>query len=123
MITEQEYKDAIAQVDKAQETINQYHRERQQKFDDRMRDNPIFTDDELRYSAYELCPCGHGLAYPKDCGPRHYWDCSAILKGTADPKVQHTAKLPFMFYNIKSEDDNSRVGTTRDAPKNKGNDA
>jgi hypothetical protein len=76
-----------------------------------LEDNPIFTDDELRYSARDLCPCGHGLAYPKECGTSHYWDCSAILKGIADSKIAHTGRLPFIYYSIKSE--SAQNGTTR----------
>lgn len=83
-----------------------------------MAENPIFTDDELVYSANQLCPCGHGLAYPKDCGPSHYWDCSAILKGIADKSVQHTGQLPFAFYYIKVESE--RNGTTRGVFKPRG---
>ena len=61
----------------------------------------------LVYSAASYCPCGAGLAYDLtgDSGnPRHgYWDCSAILLGTADRSVRHTAQLPFRFYEVMSE--------------------
>jgi hypothetical protein len=105
MITDEQYQKAKEQKDGAQDIINQYFKEKQLKFDERMKKNPIFTDDELIYSATARCPCGHGLAYPKDCGVHHYWDCSAILKGIAQPDIKHTAQLPFMFYDIKSESD------------------
>lgn len=105
MITEDEYNEAKLQYDKSQKTINQYHKEKLERFEKRLKENPIFTDDELRYSRYTLCPCGHGLAYPKDCGMNHYWDCSAILKGIADPNIEHTGQLPFSFYDVKSEND------------------
>jgi hypothetical protein len=111
MITEEQLKEAREGEKKAQEIIRQYFIERNEVFKKRLAENPIFTDEELRYSAVSLCPCGHGLAYPKDCNINHYWDCSAILKGIADKNVQHTAKLPFSFYNIKSE--NEQRGTTR----------
>ena len=111
MISEEEYKEACKQLDSAQKVINKYHKEEQQRFDLRLKNNPVFTDEELFYSAYSLCPCGHGLAYPKGCGPGHYWDCSAILKGIHDKSVTHTGQLPFTFYDIKGESE--RNGTTR----------
>jgi len=111
MITENEYQDALEQKKTSQEVINQYHREKSEAFKQRLKDNPIFTDDELFYSAVTLCECGHGLAYPKDCGPGHYWDCSAVLKGIADKSVTHTDQLPFRFWNIKGESEHR--GTTR----------
>lgn len=111
MITEEEYAAAVAQKDAAQEIINAYHEEQRQAFDVRLATNTPFTDDELRYSATTLCPCGHGMAYPKGCTPGHYWDCSAILKGIEDRGVKHTDKLPFSMYDIKSE--NEYRGTTR----------
>lgn len=110
-VTKEQYDDAVALKDKAQETINEFFRQKRERFDLRIKENPIFTDDELFYSASSLCPCGHGLAYPKECGPSHYWDCSAILKGIADTNVKHTGQLPFMFYDVKGESENN--GTTR----------
>lgn len=64
---------------------------------------------KLIYAAEARCPCGAGLAYSK--GMDH-WDCSAILEGTADKNVQHTAQLPFVFYEIKSEHQPSAFGRT-----------
>lgn len=111
VITKEAYEAAVKAEAAARDTINAYHRQRLEAFDRRMIENPIFTDDELVYAAVLLCPCGHGLAYPKDCGPGHYWDCSAILKGIANPDVEHSGRLPFAFYSVKSEND--RNGTTR----------
>lgn len=111
MVTKEEYKAACAAKDEAQAVINDYHREARRNFEQRMIENPIFTDDELRYSARSLCICGHGLAYPKTCGPGHYWECSAILKGIADKEVEHSEQFPFAFYSIKSESEHN--GTTR----------
>jgi hypothetical protein len=111
MVTEEEYKNAVAQQQELQKIINQYHKEEAEAFHRRLKERPIFTDEELVYSASQLCPCGHGLAYPKGCGACHYWDCSAILKGTADKNAEHTGQLPFAFYELKSESD--RNGTTR----------
>lgn len=68
---------------------------------------------DLVYAAFTRCPCGKGLAYPKDSDPfKGYWDCSGILLGDADPTVQHTAKLPFVFYEIKGENQPSAQGAT-----------
>ncbi len=103
MITKEQYEEAVKVRDSAQEIINKYGRERIEAFQERMKNNPVFTDDELVYSRDSLCPCGHGVAYPKDCGPGHYWDCSAILKGIQDKTVTHCAQMPFAFYSIKSE--------------------
>lgn len=118
MITKEEYHKAKKQHDDAEEIINTYYKEKRELFYQRLRENPVFTDDELRYSAATLCPCGHGLAYPKDCGPNHYWDCSAILKGIADKNVQHTGQVPFVFYDIKGESEIN--GTTRGVFQPKG---
>lgn len=76
---------------------------------------------KLTYSAYSRCSCGAGLAYgkmtvEKDSAFNYpyngYWDCSAIIDGTADKNVQHTAKLPFQFYEIKSENQPSANGSS-----------
>lgn len=116
MITEEQYKEAILMKKKSQETINLYHEEKAESFKKRMEENPIFTDDELKYSAFNLCPYDHGLAYPKGCSIFHYWDCSAILKGIADINVVHTDKLPFMYYSIRGENEKE---TTRGVIKPK----
>lgn len=111
MVSEEEYLQAVKQKEEAQAITQQYHKEQAEAFENRLKENPIFTDEELHYSAYQYCPCGHGLAYPKGCSPHHYWDCSGILKGIADPNVEHCGRFPFTFYNIKGESD--RNGTTR----------
>ncbi|MCK5019990.1 MAG: hypothetical protein KAS32_23250 [Candidatus Peribacteraceae bacterium] len=120
MISKEEYDLAITQKEESQNVINQFNKEKQEAFNKRMEENPIFTDDELFYSATSLCPCGHGLAYPKECGGGHYWDCSAILKGIADKSVEHTAQLPFSMYTFAGESE--RIGTTRGVYRPKLND-
>lgn len=60
------------------------------------------SESDLVFSAVARCPCGSGLAYVGD-GRDNYWDCAKIWLGTADQNVQHTAKLPFVFYEIKTE--------------------
>lgn len=80
------------------------------------------TEKALVYAAYSRCPCGAGLAHPEGMGAKGHWDCSAILLGTAIPSgqpgaVQHTAQLPFTFYEVKSERQPSANGaTTRPTP-------
>jgi hypothetical protein len=103
MITEEQYNNALQTIKDCEQITQQYHKEKWEAFENRLKDNPIFTDDELHYSRHTLCPCGHGLAYPKNCGPFHYWDCSAILKGIANKNVEHTGRLPFTTYDIKGE--------------------
>lgn len=75
---------------------------------------------KLVYAATSRCPCGLGLAYERakeswrdaKRGTADWWDCSGIILGTADPNVQHTAKLPFRFYEVKSEEQPSANGAT-----------
>jgi hypothetical protein len=75
-----------------------------------------YSLDELTYSAFHRCLCGKGLAYVPEAVRTGkvlgYWDCSGILLGTAEIGVTHTDKLPFVFYEIKSEEDNSANGYT-----------
>ena len=71
--------------------------------------------DRLVYAASARCPCGAGLAYDpagESGRPHGYWECSAILLGTADKAVKHEAQLPFAFYEIKSERQPSAHGAT-----------
>lgn len=77
----------------------------------------VYKDAKLVYAATVRCPCGAGLAYPKGIGPDGCWDCSDILTGRAIPKdeegsVQHTARLPFAFYEVKGENQPSARGAT-----------
>lgn len=70
-------------------------------------------EHELIYSAYHRCSCGAGLAYPEGIGPkRGAWDCAEILKGKANTKVLHTTKLPFSFFDVRSERDPKAKGRT-----------
>lgn len=88
-----------------------------------MSETRIYTDAELRYAASSRCPCGAGLAYPIYPIDIHgAWDCSDILTGRAIPSgqegaVTHTDRLPFAFYEVKSDDQPSAHGaTTRPRP-------
>lgn len=84
------------------------------------------TAADLTWAATDRCPCGAGLAYDESCQLEDvpqvwpyngYWECSAILLGTAVPgEATHTAKLPFAYYSIKSDNQPSANGrTTRPA--------
>lgn len=77
--------------------------------------------ERIIYAAYDRCPCGAGMAYdPVATDPASvfkgplagYWDCSAIILGTEDKSVKHTAQLPFSFYELKSEQQPSANGAT-----------
>ncbi len=123
MITDEQAAAARKQRDEAEAVLQQYSKERIEQFENRLKTNPIFTDDELTYSREALCPCGHGLAYPKGCSPHHYWDCSAILKGVEDKSVKHTGQLPFAFYDVKSEQGTQTTrGVFRPKPVTEGDD-
>ncbi len=70
-----------------------------------------YAPEDLCFSATARCGCGAGLAYPKKSGMHGSWHCSAILLGAAD-KTQTHDKLPFAFYEIKSENQPSANGAT-----------
>lgn len=120
MITEQEYKAAVAQSEAAQKIINAYGKQSIESFRARWdrfdKHNEYFKDDDLVYSAGARCKkCGAGLAYPKDCDPWHQWTCSNVLKGIGTDKG-HEA-FPFAFNETKSEVESSAQGaTTRPKP-------
>lgn len=117
VVTQEQYDEARKQRDAAEQVINAFHTQKGEAFKGRWKAfearTRFFTEDELRYSQSVLCPCGHGLAYPKNCPPFHQWDCSAILKGIEDTAVKHTDSLPFAFYEIKSEEQGGGKQTTR----------
>ncbi len=76
-----------------------------------------FQPEELIFSAHARCPCGAGLAYPKNIGIHGSWECSDILLGRAIPANKegsktHEGSLPFAFYEIKSEGQPSANGAT-----------
>lgn len=71
-----------------------------------------FEPAELIYAARERCSCGCGMAYPKDVGVQGAWYCSAILLGQAEAGTAHSSPLPFMFYEVKSEQQPSVRGAT-----------
>lgn len=112
-VTTEQYAAAIKTIDDAKAIVSAFHKQEADAFDARLKSGAPFTDDELVYSRSTRCPCGAGLAYPKACGPMHYWDCAAILKDQArGAGVQHTDQKPFTFWDIKGERDGE---TTRPA--------
>jgi hypothetical protein len=79
------------------------------------------TEADLVYAAFARCPCGAGLAHIRGCGASGYWDCSEILLGRAKPitdpdHVQHTAQLPFIFWEVLAEKQPSAKGATTRPP-------
>lgn len=69
-------------------------------------------NERLVYAARPRCLCGASMAYDPAGGPFGYWDCSDILLDKAKVEVLHTPKLPFTFYEIKSEKQPSVYGAT-----------
>lgn len=79
-------------------------------------------ESELRYAATVRCACGAGLAYFKgELATKPWtklqWDCADVLTGRAIPKGQpgskiHSGPFPFVFFEIKSEDQPSANGRT-----------
>jgi hypothetical protein len=116
--TEAQLREAIAAGNEASAELGRRIMERGKEVEARCDKGPVFTDADLVYAAYSRCPCGAGMAYPKDISPHGFWDCSAILKGTHDQSVQHTGRLPFAFYEVKGEGQPSARGaSTRPAPQ------
>lgn len=119
MITESEYKKAVAEKEAAEKIIQAYliqeDTKAQEIWDAFLRGEKDFTDDELIYSAGARCKCGAGLAYMKDCPDplRHQWSCSDVLKGKIRKfTMEEHPSYPFAFYEIKSEDQPSAQGHT-----------
>lgn len=111
MITKEQYEKAVKDRESAEKIISEFHEQKRIAFKQRMKENPIFTEDELIFSATIRCKgCGAGLAYPKDCGPGHYWDCSGVLLGKIKNPGKEHEQYPFMYHEIKSEDQPSAHG-------------
>ncbi len=73
----------------------------------------------LIYAAGARCICGAGLAYLNTSGIHGAWDCSAVLKGEAAQGVEHSERLPFAMYEVKSELQPSADGRTTRPPESK----
>lgn len=121
----QEKYDKARELEQRAEQLRQEARVEQHN---ELKAQPLF--ERLVFSAETRCPCGAGLAYDPAAeddpgapfrGPS-YWDCSSILLGTAIPSgqegsVTHTGRLPFVFYEIKSERQPSAGGATTRPPE------
>ena len=115
MISEEEYKAAVRDLEDAQRTISSFQKQQTQDFklcwEKFEHCEQPFTDDELVYAASARCEkCNAGLAYPKQCGGDHQWTCSNVLKCIGRDK-NHTA-LSFIMYEVKSENQPSAMGRT-----------
>lgn len=76
-----------------------------------------YLADELRFAATSRCTCGAGLAYHRDAHEIRdgAWRCSAAMMHalpTPDPFAGQHKELPFMVYEVKSEDQPSAQGAT-----------
>lgn len=80
------------------------------------RDKPPYAERALVFAAYARCrTCSAGMAYHRGIGMRGAWDCSAVLTGQAADPENHE-HLPFMFYEVKSENQPSARGATTRRP-------
>ncbi len=113
MITRAQYDAASESKKQAEEVMHAYHAQESNKADERIKTGVPFADDELIYAALTLCPCGHGLAYPKNPGSlKRQWECSAVLRNLSGVGPEHSPALPFSCYEIKSEQQPSANGAT-----------
>lgn len=116
------YAEQQEEIKAAESKLDQMRKDVHETWLREQRERPLL--ERLTFAATARCPCGAGLPYdPAEeggdgpfCGPSA-WDCSAILLGTAIPNgrpgsVTHTDKLPFAFYEIKSENQPSAFGAT-----------
>lgn len=78
-----------------------------------------YKPSQLLYSQRVRCKCGAGLAYfdrwPTFLdGPAetHSWMCADVLTGKIQDSDQHDC-LPFMFYEVRSENQPDRGGARR----------
>lgn len=119
MKTAAELRDEANALQKQAEAL---HAEAHKRHQSELSAKPLL--ERMIFAAYVRCPCGAGMAYDpagESGGLRGYWDCSAILLGAADASVKHEARLPFTFYEVKSERQPSANGaTTRPALINGG---
>lgn len=113
------YEELLAEAKRHEDLASELKKQASELCRSELKAKPLAA--RLVYSAHARCPCGAGLAYDpvfEDensiyVGPLSgYWDCSAILLGTADQEVQHTEQLPFSFWDIKSENQPSVQGAT-----------
>ena len=121
MITEAELDAAMRRKAEAEEVIQQFAKQTVESFEARWeqfeRGEKPFKDEELIYSAGARCACGAGLAYPKNCGIWHKWDCSKVLRGEEKQSPAHS-RLPFAFFSVISEQQKERAKGRTTRPQN-----
>lgn len=118
--TNEELRAVIEQGKQAEQEIGRRHADKAKEIEERCQAihrgefDKRFTDDELVYAAGARCECGAGYAYPKSSGMRGRWTCSSVLKAEekALPPTMHSEDLPFVFYEVKSENQPSANGAT-----------
>lgn len=99
-------------VDRAKEARYAMYKKTEDDIREKCETGHKFNPADLVYAAKARCPCGAGMAYPTGMGPFGFWDCSDILLGKADDLAQHSARLSFICYEIKSEKQPSAQGAT-----------
>jgi hypothetical protein len=110
----------FAEADRLRKQADQLNKEGHEQHRQELLQKPLAQ--RLIFAAWNRCPCGAGLAYdPAFEHQGRYWDCSAILLGTAIASgqpgaVTHTDQLPFAFYEVKSENQPSANGATTRGP-------
>lgn len=104
----------LAEASRLEEEAKILRKEAQEEIANETRKKPLL--ERLIFAAFSRCDCGAGLAYdPVGASGdifKGYWECSKILLGTASTEVKHSPQLPFMFYEIKSENQPSAGGYT-----------
>lgn len=111
--------DLYAEADKLEKQLQEIRKQAHEARQSELKAQKL--SDRLIYAATSRCPCGAGLAYDPAFEDKNsvfkgpfsgYWDCSAIMLGTADKSVKHTAHLPFSFYEVRQEGQPSAGGAT-----------
>lgn len=110
------HKDTLKEIEEVEVKLKELRERAHEEYLSEGRGRPLA--ERLCYAAYARCKCGAGFAYdPYGEGTEPFygpdaWECSKILLKTADPAVRHSAAMPFMFYEVKSEDQPSAGGAT-----------
>jgi hypothetical protein len=118
-LTEQESKAIRELKDVFDKKLSGHFRKRVEKADKRYElflKGVRYQPEDLTWAATARCVCGHGMAYPTNCGSHRQWECSGILTGKGDPKLLHLSPRPFALYEIKSDDQPSAYGASTREP-------
>src|SRR4051812_32242019 len=104
--------DLRAVVKDATQVLHQRLRTRSSLVDMRIQEGGKFEDSELVYAATARCLCGAGLCYPSNVSTHGAWRCSGVLTHRCKHDVGQHDVFPFVFYEIKSEQQPSAKGAT-----------